>query len=190
MIVMKFGGSSVGDAERITNACKIVKSKLAEKPVVVVSAVKGITDKLIDASKKAASGTDVSKELAEIKEKHHKILKDLGLDEKLVDKQLDEFFKVIDKIFVMKITNLEIMDEVQSFGERMSARIVAACLTKMGVNSEGFDAYDVGMITTPDYGNAEPLPDAEDQIKNAISKLKVVPVITGFIGKDSAGNIT
>src|SRR3989338_5906551 len=173
MIVMKFGGSSVGDAERITNACKIVKSKLAEKPIVVVSAVKGITDKLIDTSKKAASGSDVSKELAEIKETHHKILKDLGLDEKLVDKLLSDFFKVIDKIFVMKTTNLEIMDEVQSFGERMSVKIVAACLTKMGVKSEGFDAYDIGMITTPDYGNAEPLPDAEERINKAIRRLNI-----------------
>ena len=190
MIVMKFGGSSVGDAERITNVCNIVKSKLAEKPVVVVSAVKGITDKLIEAAKKAANGEDVSKELDEIKQKHHKILKDLGLPETLVDPHLNKFFKVIDKIFVMKMVNSEIMDEVQSFGERMSSRIVAACLTKMGVKSEAFDAYDVGMITTPDYGNAEPLPDTEEKLNEKISKIKSVPVITGFIGKDSAGNIT
>jgi len=190
MIVMKFGGSSVGDAERITGVCNIVKSKLAEKPVVVVSAVKGITDKLIDTAKKAALGNDVSKELAEIKEKHHKILNELGLDEKLVDPVLEGFYKTIDKIFVMKTTNAEIMDEVQSFGERMSVKIVAACLSKMGVPSEGFNAYDVGMITTPDYSNAEPLPDTEERIKHAISKLKVVPIVTGFIGKDSAGNIT
>jgi len=190
MVVMKFGGSSVGDAERIKNACNIVKSKLKEKPVVVCSAVKGITDKLIETAEKAANDDDVSKELDEIKQRHHKILKDLELDENLVDSQLKQFAEVIDKIFVMKKTNDELMDEVQSFGERCSCRIVAACLTKIGTESKAFDAYDIGMITTPDYGKAEPLPDTEEKITEAVKKIKVVPIVTGFIGKDSAGNIT
>lgn len=190
MVVMKFGGSSVGDAERIKNVCNIVKSKLNEKPIVVLSAVKGVTDKLIEIAGKAANDDDVSKELEELRQKHHKILKDLGLNETLVDKQLDEFGKVIDKIFEMKRITAELMDEVQSFGERMSVRIAAACMNKMGIKAKAFDAYDVGMITTPDYGKAEPLPDTEERINEALKKIKEVPVITGFIGKDSAGNIT
>ena len=75
MVVMKFGGSSVGDAERIKNVCEIVKSKLNEKPIVVLSAVKGITDKLIGTAKMASEGKDVSRELEEIKKKHYRILK-------------------------------------------------------------------------------------------------------------------
>jgi len=188
MIVMKFGGSSVGDAERIKNVCNIVKSR--KNPVVVVSAVKGVTDMLINTVEMAAKGEDVSKELGDIKERHHKVLKDLELKEDLVDSQLEEYSKVIDRIFVMKRINPELMDEVQSFGERCSSRIVAACLTKEGLLAKAYDAYDIGMITTPDYGKAEPLPDAEEKIAKAIKKLDVVPVVTGFIGKDSAGNIT
>jgi len=187
---MKFGGSSAGDAEKIKNVCDIVKSKLAQKPVVVLSAVQGITDKLIETAEKAANDNDVSKELDEIKQKHHKILKDLELDENLVDSQLDEFNKVVDKIFIMKKTSPELMDEVQSFGEKMSVRIVAAYLNKIGIKAKAFDAYDIGMITTPDYGKAEPLPDTEEKIKEFLKKVKEVPVVTGFIGKDSAGNIT
>lgn len=187
---MKFGGSSVGDAERIKNVCGIIKSRLNEKPIVVLSAVKGITDKLIETATKAANDDDVSKELEGIREKHHKILRDLGLDENLVGSQLREFERVIDKIFVMKKTTLELMDEVQSFGERMSVRIAAAYLNKIGVKAKAFDAYDIGMITTPDYGKAEPLPDTEEKINEKLKKIKEVPVITGFIGKDSAGNIT
>ena len=188
MIVMKFGGSSVGDAKRILNVCSIVKSR--KEPVVVVSAVRGVTDMLIHTAEMAAKGEDVSKELGEIKERHHKILRELGLNEDLVDSQLEKFAKVVDRIFVMKRINPELMDEVQSFGERCSSRIVAACLTKEGVPAKAYDAYDIGMITTPDYGKAEPLPDAEEKIAKAIKKLNVVPVVTGFIGKDSAGNIT
>ena len=190
MIVMKFGGSSVGDANRITNVCNIIKSRIKEKPVVVVSALKGVTDSLIEISKKAKEGNDVSKELEDLKERHHKVLKDLNLDEKLVDSQLSEFGKIIDKIFITKKISSESFDEVQSFGERMSVRIVAACLNNVGIKSKAYDAYDIGMITTPDYGNAEPLPDTEEKIYEAMKGIKVVPVITGFIGKDSAGNIT
>ena len=190
MIVMKFGGSSVGDADRIKNVSDIVKSRLDQKPVVVCSAVKGVTDKLIDTAEKAAKGEDVSKELEEIKKRHHDILKDLELDETLVDSQLDEFFKVVDKIFVMKNMNPELLDEVQSFGERCSIRLVAAYLNKIGIKAEAKDAYDVGMITNPDYGKAEPLPDAEEKIKEEIEKVDGVPVVTGFIGKDSSGHIT
>ena len=190
MIVMKFGGTSVGDANRIKNVCQIVKSKLSQKPVVVVSAVTKVTDALINTAIKAAKGEDVSKDLADIKDKHHNILKELGLPENLVDDKLKELNKVIDKIFVMKRTSPEVMDEVQSFGERMSCRIVAACMNSIGAKAKAYDAYDVGMITTPEYGNAEPLPDAEERINEAIENIHEVPIITGFIGKDTAGNIT
>ncbi len=167
---MKFGGSSVGDAEKIKNVCGIVKSKLSKKPIVVLSALKGVTDKLIDTALKAANDDDVSKELEEIKKKHHSILKELGLNENLVDVQLQEYGKVIDKIFEMRKINPELMDEVQSFGERMSVRILAGCLNKEGIKAKAFDAYDIGMITTPDYGKAEPLPDTEEKIAEFLKK--------------------
>ncbi|MBW2989506.1 aspartate kinase [Candidatus Woesearchaeota archaeon] len=187
---MKFGGSSVGDADRIKNVCDIIRSKLSEKPIVVLSAIKGVTDKLIETANKAAEGQDVSKELEELKEKHNKIIKGLGLEIGLVDAQLKEYGKVLDDIFITKKMNLESMDTVQSFGERMSVRITAAYLNKIGIEAKAYDAYDIGMITTPDYGNAEPLPDTEERIFKKIGSMDHVPVITGFIGKDSAGNIT
>ncbi|MEA2036060.1 MAG: lysine-sensitive aspartokinase 3 [Nanoarchaeota archaeon] len=188
MVVMKFGGSSLGNTERIKNVCNIIKSK--EKPVVVLSAMQGITDRLIEAAEKAEKGDDVSKELDEIKKTHHETLKDLELKEDLVDNVLGEFFSAIDKIFVMKKTNPELMDLVQSFGERLSCRLVAAYLTKIGVEAEAYDAYDIGMVTNPEYGNAEPLPDTEEKIGDILKKITVLPVITGFIGKDSSGQVT
>jgi len=190
MVVMKFGGSSVGDSERIKSVCDIIKSKLKEKPIVVLSAMKGVTDKLIDTANAAADGDDVSKELGELRDKHHSTLKELGLDEGLVDEELDGYNKVVDKIFEMKKTNLELMDEVQSYGERMSVRIVAAYLDKIGIKARAFDAFDIGMITTPDYGKAEPLPDTEEKIAIELKKVDGIPIVTGFIGKDSARNIT
>ena len=190
MVVMKFGGSSVGDFDRIKNVCDIIKSKLSEKPIVVLSAMKGVTDKLINTAEAAASGEDVSLELKELKEKHHATLKELGLDETIVDKELEGYNKVVDKIFEMKQTSLEVMDEVQSFGERMSVRIVAAYLNKIGIKAKAFDAYDIGMITTSDYGEAEPLPDTEEKIFESLKSFEGVAVVTGFIGKGTFGKIT
>ena len=98
MIVMKFGGSSVKNAERILNVCNIVKSRLEKKPIVVVSALGGITDKLIEASNLAFQGKDYSKLLKKIKERHHSTLKDLKADVKLVDHLLEEFESLLSRI--------------------------------------------------------------------------------------------
>ncbi|MBW2975458.1 lysine-sensitive aspartokinase 3 [Candidatus Woesearchaeota archaeon] len=187
---MKFGGSSLGDAKRIKNVCSIIKSRLGDKPIVVLSAVQGVTDMLIDTAKKAENGEDVSKGLDEIRKRHYDVLKELDLDIHLVDEQLEGYKCVVDKISIIKKTNPELMDDVQSFGERMSVRIVAAYLNKTGIEAQAYDAYNIGMITTPDYGKAEPLPDTEERIEEEIRKVKGIPVVTGFIGKDSAGNIT
>ena len=83
MIVMKFGGSSVKDAEKIKEVAEIVKARLDKKPIVILSAVKGITDKLIAALAESLEGKFDS--YNEIEAKHKEILKDLELDESLVD---------------------------------------------------------------------------------------------------------
>ena len=81
---MKFGGSSVKNAERMQNVASIVKSRLKQDPIVIVSALGGITDLLINTAKDAFAGKDTSATLKEIKHRHHSTLKDLNLNEKLV----------------------------------------------------------------------------------------------------------
>lgn len=190
MIVMKFGGTSVGSAERIKGVYNIVKLFMNKKPVVVVSAVGGITDKLINAANNAKNGEDYESILNEIYQKHKTILKDLNLNENMINHLLDEFSELINKIAKTKETNKEIMDLVQSFGERMSVRIVAAYFSAQGTKSKAFDAFDIGMITDSNFGSAEPLESSPAEIKKAFSKIKELPIVTGFIGKDTAGTIT
>ncbi|MFH2027536.1 MAG: lysine-sensitive aspartokinase 3 [Nanoarchaeota archaeon] len=190
MIVMKFGGSSVKNAERITNVGTIIKSRLDKKPIVVVSALGGITDMLIGTAENAFEGKDTSKLLAEIRERHTSTLKDLGLDESLVDEQLKEFEELIKRIEAVKEITTETMDHIQSFGERMSARIVAAHLSNTGTPAEAHDAYDVGFISDDNYGDAEPLEETEAQLREHLTNKTAVPVITGFIAKTKAGKIT
>jgi aspartate kinase len=188
MIVMKFGGSSVGGSEQIKNVAELVKSHIDENPVVVVSAVKGITDKLIELSEAAARGNG-ELILEAIQKKHNKILKELGLDKSLVQKNLDELSNLVDETKSRGI-NLKVLDKFQSFGERMSSKVVAAQLSKIGLKATAFDAFDLGFLTNSDFGNAEPLEETFANLDVNIKKLNVVPVITGFIGKTKEGEIT
>lgn len=188
MIVMKFGGSSVGSAERIKSVAEIVSLFKERNPVVVVSAVEGITDKLIESANAALSKGVVS--IEKIKEKHKAILDELSLDESSVDKELKELEEALDVIAKVKDDSNKIMDIICSFGERMSSRIVAAYFNSIGIKAKNLDAYDIGMITNSNFSSAEPLPSAEGKIRESLSNINYIPVITGFIGKDEKGNIT
>src|SRR3989338_6886555 len=187
MIVMKFGGTSVGGADEIRNVAEIVKSNLVRKPVVVVSAVKKITDRLIELANLAKEGNG-DEVFSTIKNVHHGILEKLNLEKNLLDKELNELQKAVKRING-KMLDARTLDLFQSFGERMSSKIVAAQLSKNGMEAQAFNAYDLGLITTSDFGNAEPLEEAYTNLGNNIKKIEIIPVITGFIGKTREGEI-
>ena len=189
MIVMKFGGTSVGGAEQIRNVAEIIKNNMGKSPVVVVSAVKGITDKLIELGNAAAQGNGHGI-LEEIKKKHHEILEKLGLSRLLVEKDLEELSNLLNAARKIKKMDAKALDEFQSFGERMSSKIVAAQLSKNNMEAQAFNAFDLGLITNSDFGNAEPLEEAFGNLDNSIKKMNAIPVITGFIGKTEKGEIT
>ena len=170
MIVMKFGGSSLADAERIGIVTNIVKSKINENPIVIVSAVGGITDKLIELSK------------ASNKKKI--------LDKSIIEKDIENLSAIIIEIKNNKKIDNKLLDGVQSFGEQMSSKIVAAQLNKSGVKAQAFNSWDLGFLTTSEFGNAEPLESTYTNLKENIQKLNVVPIITGFIGKTENNEIT
>lgn len=190
MIVMKFGGTSVGGAERIRNAVKIVRSRLASKPVVVVSALGGITDVLIETANLASQGKGYKYNLEQITQRHNAAIGALGLDSSVIRSEMNQLISIIGSVKPGKELTAKQMDTVASFGERMSARIVAAYMSSIGIPAKAYDSYDVGLITTDNYGDADVLPEAYSRIKSGVPSGKVVPVITGFIGKDRRGNIT
>lgn len=190
MIVMKFGGTSVADAARIKTVADIIKSRLKEKPIIVCSATAGTTDKLIEMAGIAFKGESTKDIQTELKEKHDKIIKDLGIKEGLIDNIFDEISELMERVEEVRMESSETLDHIQSFGERISCRIIAAYLNKIGVKAEAHDAYDIGMVTNPDFGKAEPLVHTPELIKGHIAKMDHVPVITGFIGKTTAGEIT
>ena len=188
MIVMKFGGTSVGGADEIKNVAEIVKSKLSQKPVVVVSAAKGVTDKLIELARLAREGR-AQKLFDDIQKNHHIILENLALGKKILKKDFDDLEKAVKSVNRKKL-DAKKLDLFQSFGEKMSSKIVAAQLNAIGIKAESFDSWELGFVTNSDFGNSEPLNGTYIALKKSISRLNAVPVITGFIGKTEKGEIT
>ncbi|MBI2143482.1 aspartate kinase [Candidatus Woesearchaeota archaeon] len=190
---MKFGGTSVGSAGSIRNVIGAVKASLGRNPFVVVSAVSGITDLLIAAAQRALDRkSSVRAIVKEVEEKHRPIIEALGLDAGLISDELAELEHVLFGISLIRELTARTTDYVVSFGERMSSKIVAAYAGKSGINAQAFNAYDLGMVTDGNFGNAEILQTTYGAIAAAVKGIPagVIPIVTGFIGKTSKGEVT
>ena len=186
VIVMKFGGTSVGGAVAIRQAVEVVRSQLDREPVVVVSAHAGVTDALFAIARAATTGT-ADTELIAVR--HRQILAGLELDRHLLDPLLDELRDLARGVRLVGESTPKVIDAVVSYGERLSARVVAAALTAGGVPATAVDAFDAGMLTDSSFGRARPLPD-EGRMLRHLQTVAGVPVLTGFLGADRDGNIT
>jgi aspartate kinase len=110
---------------------------------------------------------------------------------------LDPFFREIEDLLrgisLVREASRRSLDYLASFGERMSCRVIADYFTRNGIKAEAFDAWDLGFITDEHFGSARPLPGYERNMEAEFQRRvgsDVTPVITGFIGKTSAGEIT
>lgn len=189
MIVMKFGGTSVGNAERIANVAKIIKSNIEKKPIVVVSAVTKITDALIRLANECSQGKG-DETFENIKKVHHEIIEKLKVERSLLDIDFNELSRLVNKTKKDGKIDLKILDHFQSFGEQMSSKIVAAEINKVGIKAQAFNSWELGFLTNSEFGHAEPLDIGYPNLNKNIRKLSLVPVITGFIGKTKEGEIT
>ncbi len=189
-VVLKFGGTSVGSADAIRRAAGIVERALPEHPVVVVSAVGGITDRLLRLASTAASGGESQPLENEIVEKHRALVGELDLDPGLLDPWLTELRDLSRGLALLREASPRTLDRLASLGERMSARLIAAHLTSRGVTARAIDAWDAGLVTDARFGCARPLPEASARIAAALAPVAEVPVITGFLGREPCGGIT
>ncbi len=195
--VLKFGGTSLQDASFIQQAAGIVGRKAASaRPVVVVSAVAGVTDQLAyladhisPNSVEAAALTD------QLKLQHITILDQLTANEKPVC--CDRLKGTFDSLHEVHSTakaqtgNLKAWrDEVLSFGERASAQLMSAALSRQNIANRCLNAGEF-IKTDENFGEANVLPGlTKERIKYQLSPLKEVPVITGFIGSTNSNKIT
>ncbi|MFQ5887520.1 MAG: aspartate kinase [Candidatus Hydrothermarchaeales archaeon] len=203
-IVMKFGGTSISERDKIDNVVKIVKDyKKQNEMVIVVSAMKGVTDRLIDIANKTAQ-SEVSEEeiknfVGDIKEKHMRIAKDVVKEDELdrvlieIGKFSNELEKALTGILYVGELTPRSLDYVMSFGERLSAAIISGAFNKENLNSRWLTGFESGITTNSDFGKAVPLWDVTDEKISTVLELLLkdsVPVVTGFIAGDTHGRIT
>lgn len=202
MIVMKFGGTSNEDATAMRNVIAIVKDHLAEKPVVVISAIARATNELERTARVAASGRE--KEAVEIVtrlfERHRQIVAELIPSEEraselesMLSATLEEIKTLVKGVAILKELTPRTMDAVCSYGERLSSRIIAAGLRDAGVKSMWVDVREF-MITDDNFGNAQPLMDiVSENLETKIRPMQekgITPVTQGFIGVTQSGEYT
>jgi aspartate kinase len=203
LVVMKFGGTSIGSAERIKNVAGIVgDARQIIQPVVVVSAMATVTDSLLNAAIHAASKqrSKLELELLRLKTLHMDTIVGLQLSDheqgqldKKVEGLLSELTNLLESIYLLGELTPRARDMILSFGERFSIQLVASAFTSAGVDAKAIEASQL-IVTNESFGNARPLleesiPKTKSQIKKLLAKNKV-PVITGFIGATTQGITT
>ena len=194
MIVMKFGGSSVGALARVQTVARIIVHETEEK-VVVLSAMSGVTDALLKAGSAAAAGTNYQTTYDEIIAKYRSLLEGLGAEERpRADARLttlaEDLQEVLDAIAAFRFCITRMRDLLVSFGERMICALMPYFLRSLGAASHEVDARTL-IVTDDHFGNARVL-FGETEAKLAAWKkgLQDVPVVTGFIAATSDGMTT
>lgn len=184
--VLKFGGGGLADGPAVLRACEIIQ-RTNGRPVVVVSAHQGVTDLLDTVAKAALQGI---LEGDRVRLRHRMLLSQLRLDPELLDRYFTELFGLLAELRVRGRLLEGQRDHLLSFGERMSARIVAQTLRDAGVRATPVDAFDLGLTTDSNFGDARPLPEGTSSIRASLEQVTGVPIVTGFLGKDARGHLT
>ncbi len=195
MIVMKFGGSSVANAERIRHVAGIIKTFAAKRPVVVLSAMGDTTDDLLDAADAALKGVIT---LDAIEKLHKTTAQELGVPVADIDALLGDLRTLLTGISMLREVTPRSRDYLVSFGERLSVRLMSGYLNSIGVRAEFRDAWDVGFLSDSNYMSADLLPETWENIRAALGPYAAgkpgdglpMPIVTGFIAKDKHGFIT
>lgn len=192
MIVMKFGGSSVANAERIKHVASIIKAYREKRPVVVLSAMGDTTDHLLAAADLAVTGTV---DVAGVAKLHEETARELGINIDEIEALLSELKQLLTGISMLKEISRRSRDYLVSFGERMSVRMMAAYLKSQGVDAKFYDAWDIGFVSDSNYMAAELLDEVWENIPRHLGSYSkgldnAIPIVTGFIAKDKRGIIT
>ncbi len=204
ILVVKFGGTSVGGVDAIRQAAKLVKLTLADWPqqVVVVSAMSGVTNQLLSTAMEAAAGekTAPSTTAQALSRRHLDTLSGLVTDPDIlgpaareISALIDEFRSLCEAIAVLGEASPRALDSVGSIGERLSIRILAAALQSIDVHAQPIEAADL-IVTDDTFQDAHPdLEATREKATRVLSPMLsdgIIPVVTGFMAATPAGVTT
>ena len=202
-IVMKFGGTAINSADKVIHIANLIKSqneKGTNEIIGVISAVRGITDKIssipLNVKSDKLSITDFLNNARHI---HLNIIEQAIKNEKLknearsvVTTLINELEDILTGILLLGEITPRSLDYLMSFGERLSTPIVSFALRDIGLSSEYLTGKEAGILTDSNYGEARPLIDTTRlRVVHKIEpllKLNIIPLVTGFIGADQNGN--
>lgn len=191
MKVLKFGGTSVGSREGINQILSIIKNQMTEDShlLVVVSAFSGVTNNLIKLGKQAeVSDPEFHDTFEMIKKRHTQMTDDLFSEgrsteiKKEVIKRLEECRNIALGVNLIHDLSLKTLDNLMSFGERLSAYIINEYLITKGISSRFLDARNC-IKTDKNFGSANVIEDVTlNNIKNYFQNRAGITIMTGFIG--------
>src|SRR5215467_1985658 len=192
MLVLKFGGTSVGSAENIEKVITIVKEKSKTgKLLVIVSAMGGTTDALLDCGKLAAAGNETYKDkLQEIEQRHISTVKELIPVQQqsallsLVKKMCNEIEDLCNGIFLLNELSVRTVDKLLSYGELLSSQMITAALVGRGTDAKWVDSREV-IKTNSEFGNATvDYAITNNNIHSLVNSSDKLFIIPGFIASD------
>ncbi len=203
-LVMKFGGTSVANGEKIRHVAKLLNGYHLDgnEVIAVTSALSGVTDGLLT----TANGVSINGKVAQVEEfiadirKIHYDAINEAIDlealrvecREVIDERLDELEKALFGICYLGELTPRSVDYISSYGERLAAPIVSCSLRSLGASSSSFTGGEAGVVTDSNYGDAKPLEDSYTLIKEKLGPLLAdsIPVVTGFIARNKQDVIT
>jgi bifunctional aspartokinase / homoserine dehydrogenase 1 len=202
LIVMKFGGTSVGSAERIAQAAAITRRQAQhDQIVVVVSAISKVTDLILKTLNAAHKGNPKETEegLQELSRRHQDVLSALFQGDRLaavsksVQATLQRLREFCSALLLLGSATPQVLDMALPLGEQMSAQILTSCLEQLGAKAEFIDSSRV-LATDDKFGDANP--DMEltrrrsQDVLLPLLKQGTIPVVMGYSGATSAGQVS
>jgi bifunctional aspartokinase / homoserine dehydrogenase 1 len=206
LLVMKFGGTSMGSAERMQVAAELISAQCSRRPVlVVVSAMSKITDLLLDTLRRAEVGdqSGVASNLEVLSDRHVTACRVLFADAEkpefertasaAIESLISEFRRITHGVLMLGERPPRSVDEALSIGERLSSAILASFLLSRNIKAHAVNAAEV-IVTDAVFGNASP--QSEPTRDRCLARLRplleagVVPIVTGFNGATEDGRPT
>ena len=202
MLVLKFGGSSVGSLKGIENIISILKdaehspSGQLNVRAVVVSAFCGVTDSLIKTANTAVTDESYKENVHALTKRHKDCAAHFleGPDRKKAAKEIDTtiglLLQILDGIYLLGELSKRSLDLVMSFGERLSANLLAPIFSANNIKSEYLDAR--GLVKTDSNFTKAGIikKETEENIRGFFKETKTLQVVTGFIGSTADGHTT
>ena len=201
MIVMKFGGTSVGSTEQIRAVAGIVAKAQSRSPVVVLSAMAGMTDRLIEAGEKAGAGQEaaVARMTREIRSRHDAVISGLirgERDREALRSALQPVWAEMEKVFTGVLLLRELSprsrDLIATFGERLIVPIFAACLREEGIDARPLDSRSIVTIREETEPALVDFKRTRLRCRKVVTQVRRgrVPVLGGFISATPDGITT